>query len=77
MNCTQITYSNGRKLKLENYNEKKDKNLLMIDALKIDISSSTIREKIISNQSHEIYDINHMLDSNVFNYILKSRNKDI
>ncbi|SVD45719.1 uncharacterized protein METZ01_LOCUS398573, partial [marine metagenome] len=53
-------------------NDKRD--ILFIDTLDSDISSSIIRKKILSNDLKEFLSINNMLDKDVFNYI-QNKNK--
>ena len=55
-----------------NYIESKNnKNFLMINDLEMNISSSLIKEKIMSNNKNKFLDVDSMLDKDVLKYILK------
>ena len=48
-------------------------NISFIDKLDLDISSSMIRDKILSDNPKDFLDTEHFLDKNVFKYILDSK----
>ena len=74
-----MSINTGSKVKLlvttaleKTWGEKQD--ILFIDILDSDISSSIIRKKILSNNSKEFLSMDNMLDKDVFNYI-QNKNK--